>query len=711
MKHLADFRQLTALIKRLALLLPLLCLVACSSVKISLQDDDYVTKRRGDYINSGNLSQQTVSSLLVVGLDESTCKKDRKTCINTITSSQALNREQRLSSAAEIWLMDGMLRNKSSSGKLHLDGRKNEKTEAFSSYLEATRHAYAYLFYTDRSLSTRSLEARQHQVRDIYNFATYSSLQILSEMIQHCKTDELDDKARFKKLSLGKWKLEADFSGMIELEEKNSRVTAFTPDYQLNFKGINNQYDQDGLGARMVVSMSSPKEQDKTTAQPVKPSPVPEAETAPDQIPHHHGFLGKHRHHHKDKEAEKQPWEPMHYIAISALLKFPGNTLEEVLKTNRVIVSTYDTWQQHDVSIAGHDVPLAANYTAAYGMWLANSDFSSQSIGTLFGRGNILEEPRVYLMQPYQPNLKTLILVHGLASSPEAWVNAANEIMGDEDLRKHYQIWQIYYPTSAPLGINRHDIADAIERTFDHYDPQRKNPASHDAVIVGHSMGGILSRLLVSSSGNTLWEALNKYHPIEASKQETAKQQLGPYIFFEPLPEISRAIFIAAPHRGTPFADKSIARFIASLVKMPITVLQKAADITTAVFGAEKTERQNFNGVDNLSAKDPTIQAFATLQISPAVTYHSIMGNDTPDVPLAESSDGIVPYSSSHWDGAKSEVVIPSGHSVQETAAAIIEIRRILHEHLGTSADSLKMEGPKTAPKKAKQVYHHRKVR
>ena len=63
------------------------------------------------------------------------------------------------------------------------------------------------------------------------------------------------------------------------------------------------------------------------------------------------------------------------------------------------------------------------------------------------------------------------------------------------------------------------------------------------------------------------------------------------------------------------------------------------------------------------------------------------MGNSTPDVPLAESSDGIVPYSSSHWDGAASETVIPSGHSVQETPQAIIEIRRILHEHLGKQAE------------------------
>lgn len=686
MNRPSDFSPIIAGFKRILLLLPLLCLVACSSVKIDFQDgDDYVTRRRSDYINSGKLSQQTITSLHVVGLEEDSCRKDREACIETVTKSPALTNEQRLSAGAELWLMDADILDKKSSGDLHLNGKVNEQTAVFSSTLEAARYAYAYLFYTDRDLGTRSLEARQHQIRDIYNYSTYSLLYILSELINECKEHELERTEHISKHKLGQWTIEPDLTGMVEPEEKDSYVTGFTPDYMLNFDGIRNQYEQDGIGAKMVLSLTSPSEnerQAKADSLKQASAPVMDPEFEQQASPQ------KKEKHQPDKYIEHQPWEPMNYIAITSLLKFPGNNLEEVLNTDRVTLSVYDTWQQHDVSIGGHPVPLASNYTAAYGLWLANSDFSKQSLGTLFGKGNILEEPRVYLMQPYQPKLKTLILVHGLASSPEAWVNAANEIMGDEELRKHYQIWQVYYPTSAPIGINRYDIANALKKTFDHYDPQRKNPASKDVVIIGHSMGGILSRLLVSSSGETLWEAINKFHKIPDEKREKAWKKLAPYIYFKPMPEISRAVFLAAPHRGTPFADKSIARFIASLVKMPVTVLQKAGDVVSTVFGADAKDRPTMNGVDNLSAKDPSIQAFSKLEISPKVTFHSIMGNDTPNVPLAESSDGIVPYSSSHWDGAKSEVVIPSGHSVQETAQAIMEIRRILHEHLGLAPKS-----------------------
>ena len=45
-------------------------------------------------------------------------------------------------------------------------------------------------------------------------------------------------------------------------------------------------------------------------------------------------------------------------------------------------------------------------------------------------------------------------------------------------------------------------------------------------------------------------------------------------------------------------------------------------------------------------------------------------------------TDGIVPYESSHLDGAESEKIVHSGHSTQTKPQTILEVRRILHEHL-----------------------------
>jgi hypothetical protein len=67
--------------------------------------------------------------------------------------------------------------------------------------------------------------------------------------------------------------------------------------------------------------------------------------------------------------------------------------------------------------------------------------------------------------------------------------------------------------------------------------------------------------------------------------------------------------------------------------------------------------------------------------MSERVAYHSVIGDqgkgNTPD-----SSDGVVPYWSSHLPNAKSEKIVPSGHGANEDPEGIEEIRRILRLHL-----------------------------
>jgi len=46
------------------------------------------------------------------------------------------------------------------------------------------------------------------------------------------------------------------------------------------------------------------------------------------------------------------------------------------------------------------------------------------------------------------------------------------------------------------------------------------------------------------------------------------------------------------------------------------------------------------------------------------------------------ATDGLVPLESSRLDGARSDVVLPSDHDVQETPLAVLEVRRILRLHL-----------------------------
>ncbi len=111
----------------------------------------------------------------------------------------------------------------------------------------------------------------------------------------------------------------------------------------------------------------------------------------------------------------------------------------------------HDPLMEDHLDLHGHRVPLASNFTAGYGLWLACSGFNEQSLRALLGRERGIERPHLYLLQPFDPQRRIIVMLHGLASSPEAWVNLANEIEGDEQLRRQFQVWLIHYPTNLPL--------------------------------------------------------------------------------------------------------------------------------------------------------------------------------------------------------------------------------------------------------------------
>ena len=176
---------------------------------------------------------------------------------------------------------------------------------------------------------------------------------------------------------------------------------------------------------------------------------------------------------------------------------------------------------------------------------------------------------------------------------------------------------------------------------------------------------------------------------LPAKVRQQLQGELASVLEFSPVPNVRNAIFIAAPHRGTDFANHRFVRWASNLVTMPFSMLEKFADAALAVANASpriNTQELHIpNSIDNLSDKDMFLRAAANLPIAPDVRYYSIIGNNTPGVPLEQSSDGVVPYTSSHLAGAQSELVIRSGHSVQETPQAIIELRRILRAELSTA--------------------------
>jgi hypothetical protein len=148
-------------------------------------------------------------------------------------------------------------------------------------------------------------------------------------------------------------------------------------------------------------------------------------------------------------------------------------------------------------------------------------------------------------------------------------------------------------------------------------------------------------------------------------------------------------VFMATPHRGANMSDDWLPRLVRRMIRLPFDVLRDAGDVLRRAQVDEQTQQQlGFrkgrppSGPDDLSPDSLFMRSTAGLPIEAGLPYHSIVGQRDPAVPLLQSDDGVVPYASAHLDGAQSERVVRSDHSVQETPEAILELRRILRLHM-----------------------------
>jgi len=629
----------------------------CAMVTVKqVKSSDSLVNKRADVLNTGKLSPAARETLSAAGLDESQCEKDFLVCRSTLLMTDDLNVEQRLSALSELWVKAAL----AMTPKKTAAGDQPMSDAALDAWLEAARYAYAYLFYSGRSPSDRAFEDRQTQVRDYYNYAAEKAAVVL---FVRARAAALAGEDYTKPITVGSWSLASNYQQL----NLKSIPAQLVPAGTVSFVGLRSTYRRDGFGAELVAVMNDPA--GSTATPPSAATPAAQASTS-----------------------AAQSWSEMPSPSMTVLLRFSGKNLWEVLHDDEPEVEIHDPYQVSEVTLHGQQVPLAANFTAGYALWLARSNFSRQSLRSLFGSKGGIDTPHLYMMQPYDPNRRVLLMIHGLASSPEAWVNVANELMRDDEIRQDFQVWQFYYPTNMPIAMSHDAMRHTLSEVLKHFDPSGKAQASHDMVLVGHSMGGVIARLMISSSGDHLVDTLLETAQMTPAQRELLRTKGAPVLTFLPEPEVSRVVFIATPHRGTDVAGTRLGRWIGRLVRLPLTVLEDVATIANdgQIDRNDGKHGYQMNSIQNLDKDDPFVRAVADLPMSPKVHYHSIIARAKADGPLEKTDDGLVPYWSSHLPHADSEKVIVSGHSVQEATPAIVELRRILHEDMQQHSATVK---------------------
>lgn len=303
----------------------------------------------------------------------------------------------------------------------------------------------------------------------------------------------------------------------------------------------------------------------------------------------------------------------------------------------------------------------------------------------------------LYMVRPYEPGKIPVVLVHGLFSSPRAYVQTINELTNTPVIASRYQFWVFLYPTGMPIPNSAAKLRESLTRVREMLDPGHTDAAFDQMVLVGHSMGGLLSKMMVQNSGLELWNSTIRIPYDQFRFSPRLHQTVGASLVFQPLPFVRRVVFIASPHRGSPLASDLFGRTIARLVGRPDELalsMKEAETLNGAHVIAPEMRGRTPNAIGNLQTDSPVLAALDRIPIDAKVPYHSII----PLIFGVTGTDGVVLYNSSHLDGATSELVVPGNHSSQQKPEVTRELRRILLEHLGSlgSAPGPVISSPQT---------------
>ena len=370
--------------------------------------------------------------------------------------------------------------------------------------------------------------------------------------------------------------------------------------------------------------------------------------------------------------AIRQPFVLPHiYTAATAVAQFNGRKCE---------IEFVDPLVTETIRVGGRSLPCAADFTAPVAVGLSRERPERAAVPATMNPDRFADTVRLIQVQPYDPNKIPVLFVHGLQSTPVSWVPMVTALWADPLLRRSYQVWVFGYPSGYPVPYSalllRRQL-DAVNKAF---------PGHRPIVIVGHSMGGILSRLMISDSrGDKVWRYFFGTSAAQTKLSAKAKALLAEALIFKPEPGVGRAIFISTPHRGSAIAQGPIGRLASGIIRRSIQLVTFSPEIFQASVvqerdpGVLKLKRMP-NSIDTLSPNDAWVKITSTLPMKKGIPYHSIIGDrgrgDTP-----RSSDGVVPYWSSHLAGAKSEKIVPSAHGANQTVEGIAEVIRILKEH------------------------------
>ena len=513
-----------------------------------------------------------------------------------------------------------------------------DQSEKRSYYLASALFAWIFLFPDGTEPAPDPFDPRLRLAADLYNRGITSGL---------ASPDRAVVELRAGTYELPWGQLEVAFDAK-ELRWGGRELIDFVPVAELEVTGLQSRFRRPGIGAALAAGMAPATAEEKV----------------------------------RDFVA------PRLKVPATALLRFDGARRQLLGSPVKATLDLYPASETETVTIAGRVVPLELEPTAALAWSLQEAPIWERELkgflGSVFAvRG---APPELVSLTPYRPGLIPVVFVHGTASSAGRWAEMYNRLENDPAIRQRYQFWAFSYDTANPIVYSAMRLRDALTGAVKRLDPEGRDEALRQMVVIGHSQGGLLTKMTVVSTGSRLFDAVSSTPLDQLRLKDETRDLIRRAFFVEPLPFVKRVVFISTPHRGSYLAGRQfVTNLIRRIVSTPARLVGATADLLQnreAFAAAGITGNRLPTAVDNMSPRAPFVRTLSTIPIAPGVAANSIIavkGNG----PVEGGDDGVVKYESAHIDGVESEVVVRWEHSVQAHPNAIEEVRRILLLHAG----------------------------
>lgn len=504
-----------------------------------------------------------------------------------------------------------------------------ERTNDRSYFLGTVVYSYAFLFPSNAANRPDPFDPRLRTAADLYNRA-------LTRGLASDDGDHVDLRAGRYKLPFGTLTIRYD---PMTARWEGRDLTRFIPAAELRVIGLQNRFRESGLGAPLAAEVSRIVE------------PPGGMHLAPNV---------------------KLPLTALLRLDISPQAISSGDYQGELV--------LYPGNEQRRVEVDGQKVPLEIEPTAAFAYALSNSTVWNSEIAGFFQGDLFANLPtQLFGLEPYRPGRIPVVLIHGTASSAGRWADMINDLQNDPAIRDKFQFWLFTYNTGNPIAVSAAALRESLTTAVARLDPERRDPALHQMVLVGHSQGGLLAKMLVIDPGSQLFDAFSKRPLDELKMSDETREMVRRSLFVSSMPDVSRVIFIATPHRGSFRASLSLARLISRFMSLPLNVTRMFAEAITGNADALRLDPRTIGAgsLFGMTPGSPFITALSEVPVSSRVAAHSIIAV-TGDGPFADGDDGVVEYQSAHIAEAQSEKVIRWNHSVQGHPQTVMEVRRIL---------------------------------